>query len=181
MTIHAAKGLEFPVVLLMKLRRGGSRSFPDPRNKEDSRLAYVGATRARDLLILIHTKNKPRKTLRAFGRDLVSIGRHKRGIDFDFETSSTHSTITELPILPTPPLVAATHLNLYAQCPLKFAAYHEGRLLPNWSHSQSMGSRMHKALEYYLREGMPGFATLQAYRRIYGRSGHLRPPTAGGQ
>lgn len=147
MTIHAAKGLEFPVVLLMKLGKGGLRSFPNPDENEDSRLAYVGATRARDLLILVHTKNKPHETLSAFGGNLVSIRRSKRQI--------ANSEITAPAIFGAPPIVAATHLNLYAQCPLKFAAYHEGRFLPNWSHPQSMGSRMHKALEYYLQGGMP--------------------------
>ena len=42
MTIHAAKGLEFPVVLLMTL----GEAFPSPADPEDSRLVYVGATRA---------------------------------------------------------------------------------------------------------------------------------------
>jgi len=54
-----------------------------------------------------------------------------------------------------PPIIAATHLDLYEQCPLKFAAYHEGRFLPEWTYPQSMGSRMHKALEYYLNAEMP--------------------------
>lgn len=143
MTIHAAKGLEFPVVLLLKL----GKSFPNPKDPEDSRLAYVGATRARDLLILVHTDKKPHNTLSAFGRNLVSISR--KGGD------TTNSNIESPTILPAPPLIAATHLDLYEQCPLKFAAYHEGRFLPNWSPQQSRGSRMHKALEYYLRTGMP--------------------------
>ncbi len=147
MTIHAAKGLEFPIVLLMKLGKGGPQSFPNPANKEDSRLAYVGATRARDLLILVHTTVKPRKTLSAFGAGLVPIRCNKK--------ESSNSKIMAPSVSTTPPIVAATHLNLYAQCPLKFAAYHEGRFLPNWSHPQSMGSRMHKALEYYLRANMP--------------------------
>jgi len=149
MTIHAAKGLEFPVVLLMKLGKGGPKSFPNPRDPEDNRLAYVGATRARDLLILVRTGSKLHelsKTIRAFGRadkDLIRI-RRKR--------SEPPCPKIEAPKdLHTPPLIAATHLDLYEQCPLKFAAYHEGRFLPKWSAPQSMGSRMHKALEYYLR------------------------------
>lgn len=147
MTIHAAKGLEFPIVLLMKLGKGSPRSFPNPKDSEECRLAYVGATRARDLLILVHTVEKPNETLSAFGNNLEPIRRNK-------QLCSSHE-IKAPAILPTPPIIAATHLDLYEQCPLKFAAYHEGRLLPSWSIPQSVGSRVHKALEYYLRSGFP--------------------------
>ncbi len=147
MTIHAAKGLEFPVVLLMKFGKGSRRSFPNPEKPEESRLVYVGATRARDLLILVHTTDKPNETLSAFGQSLLPIHCNRR--------ESANAKIEAPAVLRTPPIIAATHLDLYEQCPLKFAAYHEGRFLPKWTIPQSMGARMHKALEYYLRAGMP--------------------------
>lgn len=145
MTIHAAKGLEFPVVLLMTL----GKRFPSPENSENSRLLYVGATRARDLLILVHiTDKKPiKKTLSAFGNALLPIRKVK--------AYAAPALIQAPAVIGSPPLVAATHLNYYLQCPLKFAAYHEGRFLPKWTSAQSLGSRMHKAIEYYLRAGMP--------------------------
>ena len=147
MTMHAAKGLEFPVVLLMKLGKGSEKSFPNPKSSEDSRLVYVGATRARDLLILVHTtKPKPMRTLSAFGIGCASLRQHQG----DNLSSGIQSPAISLP----PPVVAATHLDYYEQCPLKFSAYHEGRYLPKWSPAQSMGSRMHKAIEYYLKAGM---------------------------
>lgn len=153
MTIHAAKGLEFPVVILMKLGKGGPRSFPNRNEPEDSRLAYVGATRARDVLILVRTAgnfHELRETLAAFGRigkELLPIPRSR--------VQTSDLKIEAPQVLPAPPIIAATDLDLYEQCPLKFAAYHEGRFLPEWSVPQSMGARMHKALEYYLQAGMP--------------------------
>ncbi len=154
MTIHAAKGLEFPVVLLMKLGKGGKKSFPNPNSSEDSRLVYVGATRVRDLLIVVHIEKKPKKTLSAFGKALVPIHRIK--------TYTSHLHIQAPAVVGSPPLIAATHLDYYEQCPLKFAAYHEGRYLPKWSPAQSMGSRMHKAIESYLKAGMPCDSTKTA-------------------
>ena len=63
MTIHSAKGLEFPVVFIPGMEDG---IFPGMQNilasdsemEEERRLAYVAITRAKDKLYMIHTERR---------------------------------------------------------------------------------------------------------------------------
>ncbi len=69
MTLHAAKGLEFPLVFLGGLEEGlfpHSRTFLQPDDiEEERRLCYVGMTRAMDTLILTRAIYR-----RRYGTDL---------------------------------------------------------------------------------------------------------------
>lgn len=62
MTLHSAKGLEFPVVFMVGMEEGlfpGQKTSDDPsRLAEERRLCYVGMTRAKTTLYLMHTESR---------------------------------------------------------------------------------------------------------------------------
>ena len=61
MTMHAAKGLEFPIVFVVGLDEGlfpGKRSIDEGNVEEERRLFYVGITRAREKLFLTSSKSR---------------------------------------------------------------------------------------------------------------------------
>ena len=69
MTLHAAKGLEFPLVFLIGLEEGlfpHSRTLLAPDDiEEERRLCYVGMTRAMDTLVLTRARYR-----RRYGTDM---------------------------------------------------------------------------------------------------------------
>ncbi|WP_425280423.1 DNA helicase PcrA [Streptococcus halichoeri] len=86
MTLHAAKGLEFPVVFLIGMEEGVfplSRASEDPDElEEERRLAYVGITRAEQHLFLTNANtrtlfgktsyNRPTRFLHEISEDLLA-------------------------------------------------------------------------------------------------------------
>jgi len=69
MTLHSAKGLEFPVVFMVGVEEGlfpHQRTLEDPKQlEEERRLCYVGITRARQRLYLCCAEHR-----RLYGREL---------------------------------------------------------------------------------------------------------------
>lgn len=90
MTLHAAKGLEFPVVFMVGMEDG---LFPSDRSdsiadiEEERRLAYVGMTRAREELFLTFAKSRFKfgsRNLSSPSRFLIELGFNPYGSnDFD--------------------------------------------------------------------------------------------------
>jgi DNA helicase II / ATP-dependent DNA helicase PcrA len=94
MTLHTAKGLEYPVVFLVGCEDGvfpHLRALTEPEElEEERRLAYVGITRARERLFISHAwsrtifgstqYNPPSRFLEEIPAELVEHqGQHRRG------------------------------------------------------------------------------------------------------
>ncbi len=83
MTLHAAKGLEFPIVFMIGMEEGlfpHSRSLMDRGElEEERRLCYVGITRAKTKLYLTHAKRRlffGQRTANTVSRFVLELPEH---------------------------------------------------------------------------------------------------------
>ncbi len=121
MTIHSAKGLEFPVVILPGMEDGlfpGMQTIsagPDDM-EEERRLAYVAITRAKEKLFILHASNRllygrttcnpisrfveeiPESLVKQEDRTGASMG------GFNFATPATRTYISDRPQKPKAPV-----------------------------------------------------------------------------
>ncbi|MEM9530808.1 MAG: DNA helicase II [Pseudomonadota bacterium] len=94
MTLHSAKGLEFPLVFMVGMEQGlfpNQRAADEPgRLEEERRLCYVGITRAMEHLVLTHAESRrwhgsqnfqrPSRFLKELPRELIHEVRPRTGI-----------------------------------------------------------------------------------------------------
>ena len=118
MTLHSAKGLEFPVVFIAGLEEGvfpHSRSLgSDTELEEERRLAYVGMTRAREELHLLHAHrrsmfgtpnfNLPSRFIKDIPQDLLNRQHHpvyEAMRDLRQERNGSYSSYEPRSVMPT--------------------------------------------------------------------------------
>ena len=118
MTLHAAKGLEFPVVFMIGLEESimpHSRALYDQSEmEEERRLCYVGMTRAREELFMLYAAarslygsmqhNVPSRFLGEIAGDHVqettimpSFGRQQSSVFEDFESDAGSDFASDIP------------------------------------------------------------------------------------
>jgi DNA helicase-2/ATP-dependent DNA helicase PcrA len=123
MTVHSAKGLEFPVVFILGLEEGlfpHSRSALSPQElEEERRLMYVGLTRAKEKVYLLYTEqrtlfgstqaNAPSRFLQEIPEHLVEESERvssgmlgKRHFRKSFRSFSQTHKHSDIPIIKTP-------------------------------------------------------------------------------
>ncbi|TWT13480.1 DNA helicase PcrA [Planomicrobium sp. CPCC 101079] len=110
MTMHAAKGLEFPVVFIIGLEENvfpHSRSNNDEEEmEEERRLAYVGITRAEKRLYLTHASsrtlfgkssyNMPSRFIGEISEDLIepTIANHRAGAATSYKQAPKRAAVS---------------------------------------------------------------------------------------
>jgi DNA helicase-2/ATP-dependent DNA helicase PcrA len=173
MTIHASKGLEFDTVFLINLSEGkfpgrdrnDSIELPnefikeiipttDPHIQEERRLFYVGATRAKNKLILAHsdiyTGNKEPKKISRFVSEcdgFYTIQDFTNKSKFDFlkiassEPKNTNNIKNNLELVLSP-----SNIETYSDCPKRFEFSFFYRLSGDTNQSINFGNSIHNAL-----------------------------------
>jgi len=123
-TLHQAKGLEFPVVFIVGMEDGilpHIRSFDDPdQMEEERRLCYVGITRAKKRVYLVRAfrrafmgssnVNQPSRFLQDIPPHLISGGEKWRGEDSDLATAMYSWNRIAAPQLDLPELSLGDHV-----------------------------------------------------------------------
>ncbi len=142
LTLHSAKGLEFPVVFMVGMEEGicpHSRSMQDVEGmEEERRLAYVGVTRAKERLYFTHAFRRrgysgfeetstPSRFLGDISLDLVQDNNRRK--------TTKSQAVTPPPAKAAPPPPSATHWGQpsvrqnSANAPVKTGVYKVGEVV----------------------------------------------------
>jgi DNA helicase-2/ATP-dependent DNA helicase PcrA len=185
LTIHKAKGLEFPVVFLVGLVQGrfpiSTRrevlELPEPLIKdilpsgdyhlqEERRLFYVGMTRAREALYLTCAYDYGGKTVRKISQFVAeAMDLASRTPQANPSTATQRiersRTLPPVPLAPAPtpagPLRLDPHgIDDYLTCPLKYRYSHVLRLPVMQHHLVVYGAALHKAIEQFFKRQLQG-------------------------
>ncbi|MDD1753548.1 MAG: PD-(D/E)XK nuclease family protein, partial [Methanotrichaceae archaeon] len=166
MSIHQAKGLEFPVVLMGSvvngrlpncerteafniphdMRASGLPEVENPHIVDERKLFYVAATRARDLLIIGTSDAKT-----ACDSDPSIFLKEMFGEDLEAVADLTKGYVEKVESKPCSRQTRMRHsfskLSYFLQCPLryKYAVIYDFRM--PWSESGGLGDNVHRALE----------------------------------
>ena len=184
MTVHAAKGLEFPFVFVVNLvdkrfpsvNRGGGIELPDALTKEmipegdihlqeERRLFYVAMTRAKQGLYFTSAEDYGGKLKKKISRFIRELG---------FPEPAAPPSVSEavlpepsepppakLPEYALPTRFSFTQLAAYAKCPLQYKFAHVVRIPVFGKPTLSFGKTVHATLEKFLREISARQATAQ--------------------
>ncbi len=179
MTIHQAKGLEFPVVVLGKLEKsppkqsGNERVLLQPyfyhqpfepqgriSGCDRRRLYYVAFSRARDLLVLSAVGQPHRDFLPIWQKSPLWQERCDRPKTFpEYETLGDRD-------LPKPRYGVTTHIQTYQTCPRRYHYVYEQRFAPSHHVDGLFGQLVHQTIEHLHRQALAGPSHLLDEERV---------------
>lgn len=165
LTIHQAKGLEFPVVVLGNPRKRDSgpnqiekiihplleRPYSEPLDRMSEfdimRMFYVALSRAKNLLVIAHYKGKGQSLNEPFKALLDD--HFPRVPDFDLRTVPTAEFKEDS--LPKSYSFTSDFL-LYKKCPRQYMVFRKFNFVPSRSQTMFFGSLVHRTLDDLHRE-----------------------------
>lgn len=185
-TIHQAKGLEWPIVIIPMLiqRRfpikpsSHGTSFPDEvaarygTNLDDERrLFYVATTRAKERLFLLDPKAQSPKSRSVFLHDLVEQGFVKSPsldcLPNTFWNIAENDLITNSP---SPVRIGLSDLLLYIECPFQYGLRRVVGIEPSIGDELGYGQSMHELIQRRLEDGKPwsdSYLNAQAQKHVF--------------
>ncbi len=203
LTLHSAKGLEFPVVFLVNLvslrfpsqERREPLPVPDalikeilPRGdfhlQEERRLFYVGMTRARDLLYLTaadyYGVGKRAKSLSPFitealGNVSSAVSSSDQLSLLDWQSPAPKSSLPALPHPVKVDYLSYSQIQTFLDCPLHYKAKYLLKL-PSPPHAaSSFGNTIHLSLREFYEQVRRGTSPdiLEIYARNWIPEGYL--------
>jgi len=162
LTIHQAKGLEFPIVVVGRLDQRSNFSDSqkhkalqelslqpsfEPNNRipgfDLCRLYYVAFSRAKSLLILTAVR-KPMTPLTSLWQRLPSLSQAI------IRNIPKHDEL-EKHFMPQPRYALTSHIQLYKTCPRQFQFFHVYKFSPNYNETLFLGQLVHYTLEHIHR------------------------------
>jgi DNA helicase-2/ATP-dependent DNA helicase PcrA len=174
MTVHQAKGLEFPVVGIgsaqegrfpgrfrrasypvpTELRLSGESDDPDEHVRDQRRLFYVAMTRAQDLLI-IGASDKVAKRGSGVSRFVREIGKEHLTEPMGLPPPGRIG-LRRKPATVTRRRMAYSAMHSYLLCPLQYKLLHACGFASPGQHWFDLGLALHRALELVHRRALEG-------------------------
>jgi DNA helicase-2/ATP-dependent DNA helicase PcrA len=160
LTIHQAKGLEFPVVVVANprkndggvsavermvrpfVRRTGSEPLDRSTEFDIMRMFYVALSRAENLLVLGHLKGPGQRINEPFQKMLVSGFPDPAGLDLD----TVPPADVDQHDVAHPYSYTADYL-AYKRCPRRYMVFRRYGFAPSRSETMLFGSLVHRTLE----------------------------------
>jgi DNA helicase-2/ATP-dependent DNA helicase PcrA len=180
-TVHQAKGLEWPVVIIPMLvdkrfphtDTNNGTSFPDEiagrygTNLDDERrLFYVAVTRAKERLFLIDPSNQKPKRASRFIKDLIakevitkqSLARINRNV-FTIDPSDLKNDIK-------PPLrIGLSDLLIYMECPFEYGLRRIVSIQPSVGEELGFGKGLHELIQRHY-EDKPVWSEAELHQQV---------------
>lgn len=168
-TVHGAKGLQWPVVIIPRLERGlfpvrgrnHGTTYPDSiagrygtTVDDERRLFYVAVTRAQERLILTDSCITNASRTSTFLNELSQRGLTKFPASGDMEPATWEISDRDLCEKDTSPIrIGITDLLLYLECPFQFGLRRLAGVQPSIGDELGFGKGLHNVVKSRFEEG----------------------------